>query len=76
MDSVVSVTTAQPCHCSQSSHLTISEQMVMASFNKVLLIKTGKEGLSGGLVVENLPASAGQTGLIPGPGRSHMPKSN
>ena len=76
MDSVASVTTAQPCHYSQSSHLTISEQMVMASFNKVLLIKTGKEGLSGGLVVENLPASAGQTGLIPGPGRSHMPKSN
>ena len=26
----------------------------------------------GGLVVKNPPASAGSTGSIPGPGRSHM----
>ena len=26
-----------------------------------------------GLVVKNLPASAGDVGLIPGPGRSHVP---
>ena len=30
----------------------------------------------GGAVVKNLPASAGDTGSIPGPGRSHMPRSN
>ena len=30
----------------------------------------------GGLVVKNPPASAGDTGLSPGPGRSHMPRSN
>ena len=30
----------------------------------------------GGAVVKNLPASEGDTGLIPGPGRSHMPRSN
>ena len=30
----------------------------------------------GGAVVENLPANSGDTGLIPGPGRSHMPQSN
>ena len=41
--------------------------MGVASFNKVLLTKTGKEGLSSVLVVENLPASAGHMGLIPGP---------
>ena len=29
-----------------------------------------------GAVVKNLPASAGDTGSIPGPGRSHMPWSN
>ena len=29
-------------------------------------------GFPGGLVVKNLPASAGDTGLIPGLGRSHM----
>ena len=30
----------------------------------------------GGPVVENLPANAGDTGLIPGPGRSHMPQDH
>ena len=33
-------------------------------------------GFPGGAVVENLPASAGDTGSSPGPGRSHMPWSN
>ena len=30
----------------------------------------------GGAVVKNPPASAGDTGSIPGPGGSHMPRSN
>ena len=30
----------------------------------------------GGAVVENPPAIAGDMGLIPGRGRSHMPRSN
>ena len=30
----------------------------------------------GGTVVKNLPAVAGDTGSIPGRGRSHMPRSN
>ena len=30
----------------------------------------------GDTVVKNLPANAGDTGLSPGPGRSHMPRSN
>ena len=33
-------------------------------------------GFPGGAVVENLPANAGNTGLSPGLGRSHMPRSN
>ena len=33
-------------------------------------------GFPGGAVVENLPANAGDTGLSPGLGRSHMPRSN
>ena len=32
--------------------------------------------LPGGAVVKNLPANAGDMGLSPGPGRSHMPRSN
>ena len=30
----------------------------------------------GGTVIKNPPANAGDTGLIPGPGKSHMPWSN
>ena len=30
-------------------------------------------GFPGGAVVKNLPANAGDTGLSPGPGRSHVP---
>ena len=44
---------------------------------KNLLIKFNTHGdFPGGTVVKNLPASVGDTGSIPGPGRSHMPWSN
>ena len=33
-------------------------------------------GFPGGAVVKNSPASAGDAGSSPGPGRSHMPQSN
>ena len=35
--------------------------------------KKKTEGFPGGAVVKNPPASAGDTGSSPGPGRSHMP---
>ena len=38
--------------------------------------KTSPLGFPGGAVVKNLPANAGDTGLSPGLGRSHMPRSN
>ena len=38
--------------------------------------KVLQTGFPSGTVVGSLPASAGDTGLIPGPGRSHMPQSN
>ena len=38
--------------------------------------KEMKEGFPAGAVVENLPANAGDTGLSPGLGRSHTPRSN
>ena len=37
---------------------------------------TKEGGFSGGSVPKNLPANAGNTSSIPGPGRSHMPWSN
>ena len=33
-------------------------------------------GFPGGSVVKNSPTNAGNMGLIPGPGGSHMPRSN
>ena len=34
-----------------------------------------EQGFPGHLVVSNPPANAGDTGSIPGAGRSHMPRS-
>ena len=40
------------------------------------VIKIFQLHFPGGAVVENPPANAGNTGLSPGPGRSHMPRRN
>ena len=40
--------------------------------NKILRMR----GFPGGVVVESPPANAGDVGLNPGPGRSHMPRSS
>ena len=42
----------------------------------LLDLKSTKSGLPCGTVLKNPPANAGDTGLSPGPGRSHMPRSN
>ena len=39
-------------------------------------IKNSRRGFPGGAVVESLPANAGDTGLSPGLGGSHMLRSN
>ena len=39
-----------------------------------MCIKNGVVGFPGGAVVENLPANAGDIGLSPGLGGSHMPR--
>ena len=38
--------------------------------------KCETSGFLGGSVVKNPPDNEGDMGLIPGPGRSHMPQSN
>ena len=48
----------------------------MQQKSKYNVFKSTEEGFPGGAVVENLPANAGDTGSSPGPGRSHMPRSN
>ena len=47
----------------------------MYRFNAVP-IKIPMAAFPGGTVVKNPPANAGDMGSIPGPGRSHMPRSN
>ena len=44
--------------------------------NKLYFNKKEKRGFPGGAVVKNPPANAGDMGSSPGPGRSHMPRSN
>ena len=65
-----------------------SQCLLSKSFPCLLLaqlLPTPPSGLSfklsswhfpGGAVVENPPANAGEMGSSPGPGRSHMPRSN
>ena len=40
------------------------------------LTNSTNQGFPGGTVVKNLPSNEGDTGSSPGPGRSHMPRSN
>ena len=40
------------------------------------VLKNDREGFPGGTMVKNPPANAQDTGLSPGPGGSHMPRSN
>ena len=44
--------------------------------NFAILKTSVRGGFPSGSVVKDLPASAGDRGLIPGLGRSHMPRSN
>ena len=41
-----------------------------------LFLNMDDEDFPGSTVEKNLPANAGNTGSIPGPGRFHMPWSN
>ena len=49
---------------------------IMSQISNDVPQKLHSRGFPGGAVVKNLPANAGDMGLIPGPGRSHMPWSN
>ena len=64
------------CHvtaiASASYTEAISSRKVISGAYKI----DGYRGSPGGAVVKNPPANAGDTGLSPGPGRSHMPRSN
>ena len=44
--------------------------------NNISVLKMYLRDFPGGIVVKNLPANSGNTGSIPGAGRSHMLQSN
>ena len=59
-----------PTLCSSKSTLYIFHNTAKFPSKKC------KRDFPGVAVVKNLPANAGDTGSSPGPGRSHMPRSN
>ena len=57
----------------------MSEDCITQCLTEMLNCKILKDevlSFPGGAVVKNPPANAGDTGSCPGPGRSHMPRSN
>ena len=48
------------------------DKMLSLSYNKRSANSNYKKSFPGGPVVKSLPCNAGDTGLIPGPGRFHM----
>ena len=58
-----------------------AQQVTTCIFREALDLDLGRtkvvlRDFPGGAVVKNPPASAGDTGSSPGPGRSHMPRNN
>ena len=62
-------------HTEHDVHKRISNKRADLKLTFVLL-KLNRRDFPGGAVVRNLPANAGDTGLSPGLGRPHMPRSN
>ena len=63
------------------SHLARGISLVLPVITLITRLNIEKQVLNNrdfpsGAVVKNLPASAGDTGSSPGPGRSHMLQSN
>ena len=61
---------AQSCSVVQDAGSVLQRDDVTAALKSSFL------DFPGGAVVKNPPANAGDTGSSPGPGRSHMPRSN
>ena len=51
-------------------------RVMMIITGYLMILKNYSWGFPGGSVVKNLLTDAGDTGSIPGPGRSYVPQSN
>ena len=56
--------------------MLLSNQWIMEKIKEEIKNYLETRDFPGGAVVKNLPANAGDMGSSPGPGRSHMPRSN
>ena len=56
--------------------LSSTGKFTLSFDRQIVPIKGANLDFPGGTVVKNPPAIAGDTGSIPGPGKSHMPRSN
>ena len=72
-----------PITNSPKGHTRTGVELILSAPNSVLTLQGSQvhqhvcvPGIPGGTVDNNLPVSAGDTGLIPGPGRFHMLQSN
>ena len=70
---------AQLCEYTEN-HWTVHFNWMIVWYMNYISLKLFLKRLAldfpGGAVVKNLLANAGDTGSSPGPGRSHMPRSN
>ena len=57
------------------NHFVVQQQLTHYK-STMLQFKKKSRDFPGGAVVENPPASEGDAGSTPGPGRSHMPRSS
>ena len=63
-------------HPSGHTHILLTQPPWRLITQWLRQIKKPVEDLPGGTVEKNPPANTGDAGLIPGPGRFHMPRSN
>ena len=64
------------CCLAQRKRLRFFKDYFIKNFKRSRVGNKNVKDFPGGAVVKNPPANAGDTGLIPGLGRPHMPQSN
>ena len=57
-------------------HLTLARMAIIKKKKKEIRKKSTNRDFPGGFVDKNLPASAGDMGLLPDPRRSHRQRNN
>ena len=73
---LVSVAATQLCCCSMKAATDNTSMNRHGCVPITLYLETKFRDFPGGTMVKNPPANAGETGSSPGPGRSHVSRSN